>query len=75
MHSMSVVTNETALLLNLNQLAKGNIYIYNPTGHHPDVETKLREYIEKNGHSALTLTLRGNNVSDGEFSVNFFKKF
>lgn len=74
MHSMSVVTNEAALPLKLNQQPKGNIYIYNPTGHHSDVEQKLRQYIEDNGHNALTLTLRGNNVQDGEYSVNFCKQ-
>lgn len=70
---MSVVTNEAALPLNLSQLRTGTIYIYNPTGHHAEVEEKLRQYIENSGLNAKTFTLRGNNVQDGEFSVNFYK--
>lgn len=73
MHSMSVVTNEAALPLNLSQLRTGTIYIYNPTGHHAEVEEKLRQYIESSGLNAKTFTLRGNNVQDGESFVNFYK--
>ncbi|KAH8404862.1 hypothetical protein KR222_007399, partial [Zaprionus bogoriensis] len=64
MHSMSVVTNEAALPLNIGQLRAGSIYIHNPTGHHALVEQKLRQFIEMNGLNAKTLTLRGNDVPD-----------
>lgn len=61
MHAMSVVENEEALPLKLSQMGSGIVYIYNPTGHHAQVEQQLRQLIELSGLSAKTLNVRGDN--------------
>ncbi|XP_034475050.1 ATP-binding cassette sub-family A member 2-like isoform X2 [Drosophila innubila] len=64
MHSMSIVTNEASLSLNLRQMRTGNVYIYNPTGRHATVEQKLRQFIKHSGLNAKTLTPRASELSD-----------
>ncbi|KAH8238979.1 hypothetical protein KR038_011395 [Drosophila bunnanda] len=61
MHAMSVVENEEALPLKLSQMGSGIVYIYNPTGHHRQVEQQLRQQIELNGITAKTMQVRGDN--------------
>ncbi|KAH8251293.1 hypothetical protein KR032_005365 [Drosophila birchii] len=61
MHAMSVVENEEALPLKLSQMGSGIVYIYNPTGHHSQVEQQLRQQIELNGITAKTMQVRGDN--------------
>ncbi|XP_017037324.1 phospholipid-transporting ATPase ABCA3 [Drosophila kikkawai] len=61
MHAMSVVENEEALPLKLSQMGSGIVYIYNPTGHHGQVEQQLRQQIELSGITAKTMQLRGDN--------------
>ncbi|XP_034666674.1 ATP-binding cassette sub-family A member 17 [Drosophila subobscura] len=64
MHAMSVVKNEAALPLKLSQMGSGVVYIYNPTGHHPQVEQQLRQQIELSGLTAKTMQLRGSSVKN-----------
>ncbi|KAH8274147.1 hypothetical protein KR044_012010 [Drosophila immigrans] len=65
MHSMSVVTNEDVLPLNLKQMRSGSVYIYNPTGQHKSMEQRLRQFIEDNALNAKTLTLSSSSTQDG----------
>ncbi|EDW77243.2 uncharacterized protein Dwil_GK18193 [Drosophila willistoni] len=64
MHAMSVVTNEVALPLRLSGMKEGVVYIYNPTGHHAQIEKQLRQQIELSGLQAKTLNLRGSDVKE-----------
>ncbi|XP_017047859.1 ATP-binding cassette sub-family A member 17 [Drosophila ficusphila] len=66
MHAMSIVENEEALPLKLNQMGSGIIYIHNPTGHHSQVEQQLRQQIELNGITVKTMQLRGSNDIQNE---------
>ncbi|XP_017068116.1 phospholipid-transporting ATPase ABCA3 isoform X2 [Drosophila eugracilis] len=61
MHTMSIVENEEALPLKLSHMGGGVIYIHNPTGHHSQVETQLRQQIELSGFTVKTMHLRGSN--------------
>lgn len=80
MHSMSIVTNDVLLSLNLGQMRTGNVYIYNPTGHHETVEKQLRQFIKESGLNAITLTPRSSEPSDnstrqGDFFIDILNYY
>lgn len=72
-HSMSVVGNEDALKLNLQQIKEGVIFIghtTNQNSYSTNFENILTKAIESNGIKVKTITIEGDNtVAEGNLKL------